>query len=314
MKGMKKNQMDFRMGKIIIGWLLCLVTVYTSGQDVCRYYYNDEKICVEVSATKMLVKSKNVNDVAGVQNAIKNTGVGNLKNIADLGYGLFLVEMENTGRGDMWALQRQLRSREDVIYTSPVFGDHHGSGYTNEVIVMLKSKDDYPVLQQCAEAYSIKDIKLNDFNDRIYIMTLPHNAQKDAMQTALELHETRLFEFAEPNLITLFPYANQNTYIPDQRELQKKGSPFTAYPNPANDVLYIDIDRQAIPSGYSTANPACKLNMYNLHGGKVFQTATNSGNKVKINVSVLQNGIYFLHLYDVSSGKQETKKILIKHE
>ncbi|MDR1380596.1 MAG: hypothetical protein LBJ47_03850 [Tannerella sp.] len=32
-----------------------------------------------------------------------------------------------------------------------------------------------------------------------------------------------------------------------------------------------------------------------------------------MNVSVLQNGIYFLHLYDSSNSKQETRKIVIKH-
>jgi hypothetical protein len=62
--------------------------------------------------------------------------------------------MENTSREDMWVLQRQLSSREDVVYTSPVFGNLAGI-YINKVYVRLKSIDDYPVLQEYAGVYHI---------------------------------------------------------------------------------------------------------------------------------------------------------------
>ncbi|MDR1222418.1 MAG: T9SS type A sorting domain-containing protein, partial [Tannerella sp.] len=225
---------------------------------------------------------------------------------------------ENTSAENLRELIRQLHSREDIIYASPIFLDELGyeaGGYTNQAVVQLKSKDDYSVLQKCAGDYFITEIKSDEFDELKYMLTLPRNSKKNTLDIAKELHKTDFFEYALPdmNLFGRLGEGNSNTFFPDQRELRKENSPFIVYPNPANDVLYIDIDRQAILSGYSTANPACELNIYNLHGSKALQIAMNSDNKVKINVSVLQNGIYFLHLYDIPSGKQEIRKIMIKH-
>jgi subtilisin family serine protease len=153
-----------------------------------------------------------------------NPVVGKLENTYDLGDGLFLIEMKNTGKENTLELQRQFSSREDVIYTSPVFGGVPGSGYTNEVIVMLKSKDDYPVLQKYAGVYRIKDIRTRKYlSPGTYILTLPHNPEKDAMQTALELHETGLFVYAEPNITHIFPFASNDTYFPNQWGLKNTG-------------------------------------------------------------------------------------------
>jgi hypothetical protein len=210
------------MKKIIISWLFCLVTVYTFGQDVCRYF-RGQKISHKVSATKMLVKVKK-SDITDIKKALLNPVVGKLENTYDLGDGLFLIEMKNTGKENTRELQRQFSSREDVIFTSPVFGDEPGSGYTNEVIVRIKSKDVYPVLQKYASIYHIKDIRTGKYlNPETYILTLPHNSEKDAMQVALELYETGLFLSAEPNGIHLFPFASNDTYFPNQWGLKNTG-------------------------------------------------------------------------------------------
>jgi hypothetical protein len=299
------------MKKIAINWLFCLVTVYTFGQDSCRYVA-DKKVCYEISTTKMLVKSETL-DVNDITKALQNTVAGSLKNIRHLTFpfdGIFLVEMENTSKENMLELIRQWHFREDVLSASPIYLDEYGEdadGYTNELFVKLKSKDDYPVLQQYTEAYYI-EIKPDRFGEINYTLTLPSNSEKNTLDIANELYETGFFRYAEPEFIIFgkLGEGNNNIYFPDQWKLRKESSLFTVYPNPANDVLYIEIDRQ-------TNSPACELNIYSLHGSKAFQTATN-GNKAEINVSVLQNGIYFLHLHDISSGKQDIKKIMIKHE
>jgi hypothetical protein len=93
------------------------------------------------------------------------------------------------------------------------FGDGYGTGYTNEVLVILKSKDDYPVLQKYANVYHIKDIKSRIFSELKYKLTLPHNSQKDALDTANELYETMFFVYAVPNLIHIRPFATSDTYF-----------------------------------------------------------------------------------------------------
>jgi hypothetical protein len=189
------------MKKIIISWLFCLVTGYSFGQDVC-WYFRGEKICYEVSATRILVQTTETLDSAGLGNALRNPVAGSLKNIYDMGTALFVIEMENTSREDMWALQRQLSVREDIIFTSPLFG-LPPTAYTNKIYVRIKSVDGYPVLQKYAETYQI-DIKIDEYyGTGNYILTLPHNPEKDAMQTTLELYETGLFQYVELDCIIL---------------------------------------------------------------------------------------------------------------
>ena len=94
-------------------------------------------------------------------------------------------------------------------------------------------------------------------------------------------------------------------------------SPFTVYHNPVDDVLFIDIDHQAIFSKYANSvttsrNITCEFKLYDITGILVAQTKT-SGNKVQINVSSLPDGIYILHLYDGISNQPETKQIIVKH-
>jgi hypothetical protein len=157
---------------------------------------------LEVSETKLLVVSDKL-DEAGVKRAIDNAHVDKVKKIIDM-HNMFYIEMQHKSIENIQKLLRILNANEDVIYASPVLRDGRGvegGSYTNEVRVRLKSKEDYPVLQKNAENYLIKEITANEFNDVGYILTLPHNPRKDAMDVALELRETGLFEDAIPNLI-----------------------------------------------------------------------------------------------------------------
>jgi hypothetical protein len=150
------------MKKIIISWLFCLATVSVCGQDVCRYFQGD-KICDKVSATKFILQSATP-DITDIYIILQNPAAGRLKHIYDLDFGLFCVEMEHTSREDLLTLRRELNVREDVIYTSPFFLTKEAgpSSYTNAVIIRLKSKDDYPVLQEYANIYYIKNIGISN--------------------------------------------------------------------------------------------------------------------------------------------------------
>jgi hypothetical protein len=292
--------MEMTMKKIIISCLFSIATVYTFGQEFC-YYVFDEKICPDISTTQMLVKPETP-DMNDLTDALQNTVAGSLKNIEPLSDGVFLVEMGNTSKENIIELIRQWHFREDVLSASPVFMDEYGEiagGYTNKVVVWLKSNDDYPVLQQCAEAYHIIEIELNEFDAVKYMLTLPRNSEKNSLEIANELYETGLFANTTPEFIIFvyFDNGNSNPSLPDQEDR----SPFTVYPNPASDLLYIETNGQI-----------CELHIYGIHGAKALQTVTN-GNKAEINVSALQNGIYFLHLRDIPDGKQEIRKIIIKH-
>ena len=294
------------MKKTLIIWLFCFVGVYSFGQNFCMYLYTGEKLCYEISASKMLLKSEAL-DVTNIINALQNTEIGSLKEIEDLGGCLFLVEMQNTNKENIWNLVRQLNAREDVIFASPVFGHEmgpEGSGYSNEVIVRLKSEDDYPILQKYAEIYHIKDVEYVDLL-YAYILTLPHNPQKDAMQTALELYETGLFLYAEPNLFYIRPWGGANNTLPyKERQLNH------IYPNPASNVLYVDLDKMVHPQ--SKIDVSYDILLYNSQGQLLRQVKVKDG-IVQFNVSDLSIGIYFLHIYDGISATFEAFKVFVKH-
>jgi hypothetical protein len=269
-------------------------------------YSRGQKTCYEVSATRILVKSTTL-DIPGIEKALQNPVAGSLKDVYNMGDRLFLVEMQHTNKEDMRELQRQFDSREDVIFTSPVFGMYPGAGYTNEVIVRLKSNDDYPVLEEYAEAYHIKDIRTEEYLPA-YILTLPHNPEKDAMQTAIELCETGLFEYAEPNVLLLCAFewcpfgpegGNMNTVIEEQA--------IVFYSNPVRDILYVDLERiqHKISGSYD-------IRLYNSLGNMCRQTKATGGT-VELSVSNLPAGIYFLMIYDGSAPKSEVHKIIVKH-
>jgi subtilisin family serine protease len=185
------------------------------------YYYFEKKMYLKVSETKLLVVSEKL-DATGIKSVIENTHVDKIKEIIDMG-GMFYIEMQHKSIENIQKLLFQLNANEDVVYASLVLWDDRnieGASYTNEVRVCLKSKEDFPVLQKFAENYQIKEIIANEFDEFRYILILPHNPQKDAMDVAFELHETELFEYAIPNLICFWPLATADSYFNNQWALR----------------------------------------------------------------------------------------------
>ena len=136
-----------------------VVNVNTFAKDFCRYSF-EQNICYQVSASKMYVKSE-ILGANEIKNELQHTIAGNIIQIDQCSRdGLFLIELQPTSQENMWELVSEWSAREDVIYASSVLIDENGQegGCTDEVIVSLYSKADYPVLQKCAEEYNIKTI------------------------------------------------------------------------------------------------------------------------------------------------------------
>jgi hypothetical protein len=267
-------------------------------------YAGGQKVCYEISATKFILRS-NTLDATDIKNALQNTDADSPKEIIGVG-GLFYIEMQNTGKENLPELRRQLSAREDVIYTSPVFMKDNDleDAYTNEIFIRLKSKDDYPVLQRSAETYSIKDIRSYELDERIYTLTLPHNPEKDAAETSIELYETGLFESAHPNLLNLWPIDDDPPPGNGNINIVPQDRTIVFYPNPASDILYVDSENKTSAS--------YNIRLYNSQG-KMCRQAKATGGIVEFSVSNLPNGVYFLNIYDESVSKSETHKIIIKH-
>ena len=212
------------MKRVIISLLFCLVTIYLYGQDFYMYV-DGQKRTFEVSATKMIVKTETL-DVESIKNAMQHTVTGNVKDVYNLNNRLFMVDVQNSGKERLIELQEQWNIREDVIYSSPVFIDETGkemAGLTNQILIRLKNVADYSLLSKSVSSYQIKDIKLSEFDDRSYLLTLENGTVKNAMQAANELFETGLYEYSEPNLIHFIELTTVDTYFQHQWGLNNTG-------------------------------------------------------------------------------------------
>jgi len=127
---------------------------------------------------------------------------------------------------NLMELQKQWSTQENVIYSSPVFIDETGreiAGLTDQIILRLKHEADYPLLTKNILSYQIKDIKQCEYDKLTHLLTLEKGSVKNAMQTANELHETGLYEYAEPNLIHFIKLSTADTHYSQQWALKNAG-------------------------------------------------------------------------------------------
>ena len=88
-------------------------------------------------------------------------------------------------------------------------------------------------------------------------------------------------------------------------------SPSPAFPNPASDVLNIEVG-QTDAAKANGKDYTYDVRLYDEQGNLLRQTTTKSGT-VQFNVSNLPVGIYFLHTYDGVNSKPEIQQILVDH-
>ena len=84
---------------------------------------------------------------------------------------------------------------------------------------------------------------------------------------------------------------------------------FIVYPNPAADVLNIEIDDDAAKS--RTERFELEFRLYDGQGNMLRQSAAKGGS-VQINLSGLPDGIYYLHVYDGTNNAPEIRQIMIE--
>lgn len=92
----------------------------------------------------------------------------------------------------------------------------------------------------------------------------------------------------------------------------------TAYPNPVDQTLFIEIDNpeENILSSFSalpsSAESIYDIRLFNIQG-TLLRSLKSSGGQTSVDVSNLPNGNYFLHIYKDSETIPVTHKIVIRH-
>jgi len=117
--------------------------------------------------------------------------------------------------------------------------------------------------------------------------------------------ENRAIKLLEPNYKTQSKIGNVksiNGFTSNDETLYTTTENIAIYPNPATDILNIDL---------SADNPNCRYAVLSVTGIKVREGKIDS-NSTPVNLASLTNGIYFVVIFDEQSNIIYNKKILLK--
>jgi hypothetical protein len=89
---------------------------------------------------------------------------------------------------------------------------------------------------------------------------------------------------------------------------------FSTYPNPASNILNVEINAQAPTTNAKqlTPNSTCDIRLYD-NQGNLLRNAKTRGGSIQFNVASLPNGIYYLHIYDGVNASPEMRQIVVEH-
>ena len=208
------------MKKFIFILCFAFCIIYLNGQDFYMYV-NGQKHFYETSASKILLQSDML-DTTDIKKSIS----GNSKNTICLRQKLTMIELADKNKETISILLKQFNANENITYASPVLLNDAGKaigGITNQVLVRLKSTIDYPILLKTLKSYNIETIQPCKFDKFTYLISLGKNMKKGAMQVANALYETRLFEYAEPNLVHFIELSTNDQYFTQQWGLNNTG-------------------------------------------------------------------------------------------
>jgi len=101
---------------------------------------------------------------------------------------------------------------------------------------------------------------------------------------------------------------------PSCQFVNKSASASFAYPNPVDDVLFVDIDAAAgqFAPGVQRQAPTYDVRFYDGQGNLLRQQKARGGT-VEFNVSNLPDGMYYLHIYDDAGSKPIMETIMVQH-
>ena len=152
--------------------------------------------------------------------------VGDIKSSRILNNNVNMVNLQNTSKTSLSELRNEWSKKESITCISPVLLDETGreiGGFTNQLLVRIKSDDDYQLLIRSLAAYSVLHVETTRFDPLTYLITLGKDTAKNTMQIAGELYESGLFACAEPNLIHFIQPCTNDELFSQQWALKNTG-------------------------------------------------------------------------------------------
>jgi hypothetical protein len=213
---------------VLVGSFSCEDVAVDADMDTTDFfrYVNDEKHYFETSSNKVIVKVGEKVTESDIENFFQKNTPLKVCDISDCNE-FKLVRFCNSSRNAIIQLVNQLKTNETILFVGHVVIDETGretAALTNQINLRLKEGEDFPILQKAVAAYDIGKVEQDEFDSRTYLLIVNYFSEKSALQIANELHETELFEYADPNLILFIRYAITNdTHFSHQWDLRNTG-------------------------------------------------------------------------------------------
>jgi len=175
------------------------------------YYYYDVKMYLQQVTDKILLKftqdanKEQILDILNSNSSLQQMSGANYEELLE-NYALRVVALESKdGKPIPSTTIESIKARAEVVAVSYLYKpsnsqDEQGLiGFTDEIIVKLKGTTTYEQLQELAAQNNCTIGAENQYTKNQFIVYVSKTSKLDALQTSNLFHETRLFQYSEPN-------------------------------------------------------------------------------------------------------------------
>jgi len=212
------------MKKLIIFGLMCIALTVGYAQNLFRYV-NNERHYFEVCTDRVVILVNERMTEGAIESSLQRGASLQVSEMSSSNK-FRLVSFRDGSQSVMNQLAGQWKSNDTILFVGQVIVDEVGqktAALTNQINVRLKNDGDFAILQKAVAFYGIYKIEQDEFDSRSYLLVVCHLSEKSALEIANRLHQTGLFEFAEPNLLLFIQYTANNAYFQYQWGLRNTG-------------------------------------------------------------------------------------------
>jgi subtilisin family serine protease len=137
------------------------------------------------------------------------------------------------------ALLSRLNENEQVVYANPflIYSDGTYQGIQDRIIVRLKSSKDVGKMNGIAKDQRLNLLERNEFDPLMFVLQTTKASKGNAVQVANALHESNVFDYAEPDFLLLLKRFNTNDgLLGYQWSLKNTGSSIQYNGTPGADM------------------------------------------------------------------------------
>lgn len=215
-----------------LGILLCL-SLSINAQN--HYYSPEGKTYLQISKQKILVQFESDQTFEDQQLI-----TGKFGEILPLEKSMLLpspkvtlLELQNIDSEEaLYQLIDELNAHPEVRNAGHFLAHKDGTlhGVMDKVLVRINQVSDLQYLEELANEYDAIVIGANRFDPSLYHLEVQNSQETNALELANILHESQLFDYAEPDFLRIMKKMNTNDpFVGDQWSLENTGTNTSQY-------------------------------------------------------------------------------------